>query len=99
MSAAAGDVSQQLTRKNSAVTRELPGNSPYHVKVDMIREYIKGWWAPSQDIVFSMDSNLRTQLSAIVLDIFRNYTPGGLHGLVGYVDRPFPASVTSLMGQ
>jgi hypothetical protein len=36
-----------------------------------------------------MDSNLRNQLSAIVHDIFKNYTPGNLHGLVGYVRRPF----------
>ena len=79
---------------NSGVTRELPGNCPYQVKVDIIQEYINGWWAPSKDIVYSMDNNLRKQLSTIALEIFKNYASGGLCGLVGYVRRPLPASIT-----
>ena len=60
----------------------------------MIREYINGWWAPSEDIVYYLDSNLRIQLSMIVHDVFKNYIPGGLHALVGYVHRPSPSPVT-----
>jgi hypothetical protein len=51
----------------------------------MIREYVNGWLPPSEDVVHRMDSNLRTKLSAIVHDIFENYSPGGLLALVGYV--------------
>lgn len=83
-----------MTGWNSGVTRELPGNCPYQVKVDIIREYIKDWWAPSQDIVYSMDSNLRNQLSEIVLEIFKNYTPGGLYSRVAYVHCLLPGSAT-----
>ena len=61
----------------------------------MIREYINGWWAPSEDIAYNLDSNLRIQLSVIVHDVFKNYIPGGLHALVGYVHRPSPSPVTN----
>ena len=56
----------------------------------MIRGYIDGWLGPSEDMVYHLDSNLRIQLSAIVHDVFKNYIPGGLHALVGYVHRPRP---------
>ena len=51
----------------------------------MIKEYISDWLEPSEDIVYLMDSNLRTQLSELVHDTFKTYIPGGLHALVGYV--------------
>jgi hypothetical protein len=51
----------------------------------MIREYINLWLDPSEDIVYLMDSNLRSQLSELVHDTFKKYIPGGLHALVGYV--------------
>jgi hypothetical protein len=54
----------------------------------MIREYVDGWLAPSEEIVYHMDSNIRTQLSEIVHEIFQKYIPGGLHALVGCVHRP-----------
>ena len=60
----------------------------------MIRGYINEWWAPSKDIVYTMDSNLRFQLSTIVDDIFKNYTQGGLHALIGYVHRSSSTSTT-----
>lgn len=51
----------------------------------MIKEYISDWLEPSEDIVYLMDSNLRTQLSELVHEIFKKYIPGGLHALIGYV--------------
>jgi len=60
----------------------------------MIREYISDWLEPSEDIVYHMDSMLRTQLSEIVHETFMKYIPGGLHALVGYAHRLSPASAT-----
>ena len=60
----------------------------------MIREYINEWWAPSEDIVYTMDSNLRIQLPTVVYEIFGNYTQGGLHALAGYVHRSSSTSTT-----
>lgn len=65
----------------------------------MIRDYVSDWLAPSEDIVYHMDSNLRTQLSEIVHETFMKYIPGGLHALVGYVHRPSSASATHLLGR
>jgi len=60
----------------------------------MIHEYIDDWLEPSEDIVYLMDSNLRTQLSEIVHEVFKKYIPGGLHAVVGYVHRPEVAPET-----
>lgn len=60
----------------------------------MIRSYVKGWLEPSEEIVYHMDSNLRTQLSEVVHDVFMKYIPGGLHALVGYVHHPSPGPKT-----
>jgi len=60
----------------------------------MIREYIDDWLEPSEDIVYLMDSNLRTQLSELVHDTFKKYIPGGLHGLIGYVHYHLAVSET-----
>lgn len=60
----------------------------------MIREYINGWSEPSEDIVYLMDSNLRSQLSELVHEIFKKYIPGGLHALVGYAHPLLAASET-----
>jgi hypothetical protein len=61
----------------------------------MIREYINLWSAPSEDIVYYMDSNLRTQLSDLVHETFMKYIPGGLHAMVGYVNHLSPAAGNS----
>src|SRR5882757_3260191 len=60
----------------------------------MIQKYIGGWSAPSEDVVYHMDSSLRSQLDVIVHEIFKNYSPGGLLGLVRYVQHPSPRSAT-----
>lgn len=75
--------------ENRVVARGLPGNQSYKVKVDTIHEYINDWFAPFEDIVYHMDTNICTQLPVIVHETFMMYIPGGLHALVRCVHRLF----------
>ena len=72
---------------NRAVSRELPGNYPYTIKIELIKDSLKHWERPSKALVQEVETRLRKELKKVVENEFSEHTHGGLQLHVWYVSR------------
>ena len=68
-----------------AVSRELPGNYPYNIKIELIKDCLKDWERPLRALVQEVETRLCKELKKIVEMEFAEHTHGGLQLHVWYV--------------
>jgi len=67
-----------LQKAKRSVSRELPGNYPYTVKVDLVKRYLQHWERPSKALVQEVETRLRKELRKVVETEFAEHVHGGL---------------------
>ena len=67
-----------------SITRELPFNYPYAVKVHYIKRFTATWSKPAEELFREMESYFQRDLSSLVRKHFAAYAHGGLEGKIKY---------------
>jgi len=70
-----------------SITRELPFNYPYAVKVYYVKRFTAMWNEPAEELFREMESHFQRDLSSLVRKHFGAYAHGGLEGKIKY-DEP-----------
>ena len=70
-----------------SITRELPFNYPYAVKVYYVKRFTAMWNEPAEELFREMESYFQRDLSSLVRKHFGAYAHGGLEGKIKY-DEP-----------
>jgi hypothetical protein len=70
---------------SSSITRELPFNYPYAVKIHYVKRFTAMWPRPAEILFQEVERNFEKQLGQIVRNQFGIYRHGGLEGTIQYV--------------
>ena len=65
-----------------SITRELPFNYPYAVKVHYVKRFTAMWSRPAEDLFREMESHFQRNLNSLVRKHFGPYAHGGLEGKI-----------------
>jgi hypothetical protein len=67
-----------------SITRELPFNYPYAVKVHYVKRFTAMWSGPAEELFQEVESHFQRDLSSLVRKHFGAYAHGGLQGKIKY---------------
>ena len=70
------------TSRKRSITRELPFNYPYAVKVHYVKRFTAMWNRPAEDLFREMEGHFQRNLSSLVRKHFSSYAHGGLEGKI-----------------
>ena len=65
-----------------SITRELPFNYPYAVKIHYVKRFTAMWPGPAQSLFQEFERNLEKHLTQIVRHHFNVYQHGGLESKI-----------------
>ena len=76
--------SDYITQHNtsSSITRELPHNYPYDVKIHYVKRFTAMWPGPAETFFQEVERNFEKDLGQIVRTHFNVYRHGGLEGKI-----------------
>lgn len=66
----------------SAITRELPHNYPYAVKMHYVSRFTEKWLTPAKDLFEKLERHFLIELKELVTKHFSSFSAGGLEDRV-----------------